>query len=163
MDQDSNVISIRNAIGKRMDRCGGIIRNLKQVRQGKDEAENALNNIANDTKISSVNELPYCFQNYDLLISQIVYLSSIESYIENGGNSRGSYLIYEDEGKSPEDTLANLLSCLIPKQNFWDRIQVVRLNNKSCEFEWDPVRPIPEDESWFETEWNDFLTGNILK
>jgi hypothetical protein len=161
--QDSNVISIRNAIGKRMDKCGGIIRNLKYVRQGKSEAENALNNIADDIKISSVNELPYCFQNYDLLISQIVFLSSIESYIENGGNSRGSYLIYENEGKSPEDILPDLISRSIPKQNFRDRIQVVRLNNKLCEFEWEPVRPIPEDESWFETAWDDFSTGNILR
>ena len=161
--KESSVVVSRKAIGRRMDRCGAIIRSLETVREGIDEALGDLKNIAIDTKISSIYELPKAFRNYDLLLSQFVYLSAIASYIEDGGRSRGSYIISDPDGQLPSHELPEMFRVSLEGDNNPNRVQVAAFDNGECRIEWEAARPIPKENQWFETIWNAFLNDEIVR
>ena len=160
----SNVSEIRSQIQDRMNRSGAHIRSLEQAKTAAEAALTQLRSLVEDTRIGSPYELRLCFQNYDLLLSQYVYLSAIKDYIEKGGKSRGSYLIYDSEGELPLPQLPEQFRfSLTTDPYFHKHIQRVRLQGFSCSFSWDPVKPIPRESGWFETVWNDFLAGRIIQ
>ncbi|MBC7319444.1 FAD-binding protein [bacterium] len=163
MGEVSNVSDIRKKIGERMDRDGGIIRSLESAYRSKEEAKADLKSITEITRISSIKELPYAYQNYDLLITQYVYLSAIANYIEKGGRSRGSYLVYDSNGELPLPELPEVFRFSLDEGRFSKTIQEVLYSEGECHFDWVPVRPIPKGDDWFENVWNDFRKGIIYK
>ncbi|MFB5067722.1 MAG: FAD-binding protein [Candidatus Wallacebacter cryptica] len=164
LGSESNVVQIRRQIQERMTKAGAHIRSLTAAEQAAAEALTQLQNLVEQTKISSPTELRLCFQNYDLLISQYVYLCAIKDYIERGGRSRGSYLVYDFEGELPLKQLPEQFRFTLTDDLEFDRqIQRVLYQNGSCTFRWDPVKPIPEDDNWFENVWNQYLDDEIIR
>lgn len=158
----SNVRAIRKSLGERMDSCGAFIRSLEKARSGMNETLEMIGNLMEKTGLSSVEELPLAFGNYDLLIAQYVYLYAVVSYIESGGKSRGSYLVHDPDGDIPADNLPEIFRYSQDSGDFAEKIQVVVFKEGECSCEWEPVKPIPEEENWFENVWKDFLEGNIF-
>ena len=163
LSEGSNIYDIRRDIGERMDRVGGIIRSLESAREAAKEVKDILNRIKDNTRISSVRELPYAYQNYDLLLTQYVYLSAIANYIENRGRSRGSYLVYDRDGELPLPDLPEAFRFSLDDGRLSKIIQEVVYKDGECYFEWTPVRPIPKGDDWFENVWNDFRRGEIYR
>ncbi|MGV8850500.1 MAG: FAD-binding protein [Propionibacteriaceae bacterium] len=108
----------------------------------------------------SVNRL---FLIRDILTSQYVYLSAMASYLDHGGRSRGSVLYTDGAGGLPlagEDgpeldlpevfrfTLEDGLTDVI-QESVWE-------GSGEPAFEWRPVRPIPEDDEFFENVWRHY-------
>lgn len=160
--QGSNVLEIRNRIGQRMDVRGAHIRSLKGVKAGIQEARDMLLSLGDITCISSEMELPDAFKNYDLLLAQYIYLSAIENYIEEGGKSRGSYLIYDKEGDLPVKGLPEEFRFSFDDGRLNRKIQEIVYRDGQISCQWDEVQPIPEREDWFENVWNDFRQGAIF-
>ena len=160
--KNSNVMDIRNKIGKRMDWVGAHIRSLEGARQGAKEARKMLLSLGDTTSISSIAELPHAYKNYDLLLTQYVYLSAIADYIEKGGKSRGSYLVYDDKGTLPVDGLPEKFRFSLDNGKLDGLIQEVTYKDGQVSFEWVKVRPIPSEEDWFENIWNDYRRGAIF-
>jgi succinate dehydrogenase/fumarate reductase flavoprotein subunit len=160
---ESNVMDIRKKIGIRMTECGAHIRIYSQIEKVAKESKEMLNNITKLTKISSTFQLKYAFQNYDLLITQYVYLSSIIDYINKGGGSRGSYLICEQSGKLPVNGLEDNFKFVLDDGTSNSKIQFSSFNNRNCNFEWREVNQIPKEESWFENVWNEYMKGEIIR
>ena len=160
--KNSNVMDIRNKIGKRMDWVGAHIRFLEGARQGAKEAREMLLSLGDTTSISSIAELPHAYKNYDLLLTQYVYLSAIADYIEKGGKSRGSYLVYDDKGTLPVDGLPEKFRFSLDNGKLDGLIQEVTYKDGQVSFEWVKVRPIPSEEDWFENIWNDYRRGAIF-
>ena len=158
----STVSSIRTAIGERMNVCGAIIRSDDNARNGMNDASNMLKNLEEKTRLYSVQELPAAFRNYDLLLCQYVYLHAIVSYIENQGKSRGSYLVYDPEGELPAESLPEIFRFSLDQGKLSGKIQVVSWSDGTCKIKWEAVKPIPEDEGWFENTWNDFMNDRII-
>ncbi len=146
-----------------MNSCGAFIRSLDKARTGIEEAVEMLERLEEETGISDVRELPDAFRNYDLLLAQYVYLNAIAGYISEHGRSRGSYLIHDSEGELPHDNLPGTFRFSLDDGTMSDRIQVVSYEDGTCTCEWEPVRPIPEEKSWFENVWNDFLKGRVIQ
>lgn len=163
ISEKSNIYDIRKSIGERMDRVGGIIRSLESAKEAMKEAKDTLNRIKDIIRISSISELPFAYQNYDLLLTQYVYLSAIANYIENGGRSRGSYLVYDREGELPLPNLPEIFRFSLDEGRLSKVIQEVTYKDGECYFEWVPVRPIPKGDDWFENVWNDFRRGEIYR
>jgi len=161
-EKGSNVLDIRNKIGKRMDLAGAHIRSLEGARQGAKEAKEMLLSLGEITSISSLAELPHAYKNYDLLLTQYVYLSAIADYIEKGGKSRGSYLIYDEKGILPVKGLPEKFRCSLDNGQLDSFIQETTFKDGQVSFEWVKVRPIPEGEDWFENIWNDYRKGTIF-
>lgn len=162
LSAESNVLAIRKRIGDRMTKYGAHIRSLESVKTAAEETQRDLANLTQETKIASTNELGLCFQNYDLLICQYVYLAAIKDYIEQGGRSRGSYLIYDENGQLPLKQLPNLFRYTLGSEEFMHKIQRVAYNNQSCRITWQPVKTIPREDTWFETVWNRYLADQVI-
>jgi hypothetical protein len=107
----------------------------------------------------SVNRL---FLIRDILTSQYVYLSAMSDYLDHGGRSRGSVLYTDGAGQLPlaaedgpeldlpevfrfslEDGLAGVI-----QESWW--------SDDDLGFTWRPVRPIPEDDEFFENVWRHY-------
>jgi len=163
-DGSKDVEEIRKEIGQRMSEYGAHIRSLKDVKKAAEKTRQQLNSLGENTKLNSISNLNRAFKNYDLLISQYIYLSAIENYIERGGKSRGSYLVKDPEGKLPLSNLPEKFRFSLSQENFTDKIQQVIFNKDiNCEFEWRPVTPLPEADSWFEKVWNKFRNNEIIR
>ncbi len=99
--------------------------------------------------------------NYDILLTQYAMLNSVSAYIADGGLSRGSYLITDDD--APE-----ILSGVPPKtdKRHRDFIGCVKLsfeNGVGAETYFENVRPVPNTGYWFEKVYNDFRGGGIFE
>lgn len=159
----TNVMNIRREIGERMTRQGAHIRSLESVCEGAEEAKKQLSELTKQTQLSSPEELGHAFQNYDLLITQFVYLSAIKDYIEKGGRSRGSYLIKDPKGTLPVNNISDEFRFTLDEGSLNQKIQKVYYRDGICEFKWDNVKPIPRENSWFENVWNDYMQDNIIR
>ncbi|NMA95887.1 MAG: oxidoreductase, partial [Clostridiales bacterium] len=115
--------------------------------------------------LASIDELPDVFRNRDILLTQYVYLNAIKSYIEEGGRSRGSYLVYDDKGQLPIDSLPNEFRFLLDDGELTEKTQEIGFSKDDlrCNIEWKPVRPIPTEDNWFENVWNQYMQGDIIK
>ena len=159
----TNVMNIRREIGERMTRRGAHIRSLESACEGAEEAKKQLSELTKQTQLSSPEELGHAFQNYDLLITQFVYLSAIKDYIEKGGRSRGSYLIKDPKGTLPVNNISDEFRFTLDEGSLNQKIQKVYYRDGICEFKWDHVKPIPRENSWFENVWNDYMQDNIIR
>jgi succinate dehydrogenase/fumarate reductase flavoprotein subunit len=149
-------------IRKRMSESGGIIRDCGDVEKSTSLAELMVSQLPSGIGAGSVPELADAFQLMDHCITHLVYLRAISFYIENGGRSRGSYIV------------TNLAKTEIEKKS------VLNLNPDLCQYDRDvenkilevgfkdgiisiklhEVREIPEQDLWFEKVWKEYLEDN---
>lgn len=161
-----SVRDVREKIRQRMTKAGAHIRSLNTCTAAIEESVEDLRQMSKITELHDTDELAQAFKNKDMAITQFVYLNSIKEFIKKGGKSRGSYLIYDEKGQLPLKRL--------PEQFRYTR-DAGELSNQVCEVgldfndqaltfsaEWKPVRPIPEEDNWFENIWNAYLRGEIV-
>jgi len=163
MGNQSNVAELRGKLGDRMTKAGGPIRSEQSAREAALEAKSDLDSLTETTRIACVEELPYAFQNWDLLLTQYVYLSAIADYIGRGGRSRGSYLVYDPEGRLPLEALPEIFRFSLADGEFNQKVQEVAYQNGQCTFEWKNVKAIPAEDTWFENIWNAYRNDEIIR
>lgn len=164
---ESNVLDKRTDMQRRMTRAGAHIRSIEECTQAIEECKRELNTFEENIKLSSTRELPEAFRNRDILLTQYVYLNAIKSYIEAGGRSRGSYLVYDDGGELPIEELPDEFRFVLDDGELTEKVAEVKLcmdgDDLSCDIDWKPVRPIPTEDNWFENVWNEYLRDEIVK
>ena len=139
------------------------IRSSEGVKKVISAAKAELLGIADNTVLKNAYELPQAFENMDLLTAQYVYASAMENYIEEGGKSRGSYLIYDRDGILPADGIPENLRFSLDDGSSAKQVLEVELRGGECEFIREDVRPIPKDDNWFENVWNDYMNDDIVR
>ena len=160
---ESNVFSERDAIQKNMTDNGANIRSAKRCDKGIEFCKKKLDSVFYTTKINDKMQYPEVFINYDILISQLVYLSAIKQYILAGGKSRGSYLIEDNNGEHSVD-IGSAFMYGLDSGEFNDKIlEAIYIKEKQeCEMHFIKVREIPKKDNWFETVWNDYMQERLL-
>lgn len=161
--EESNTVAIREKIGKIMSRSASIVRKKLDVKIALEEITEMLRNFELEAKISSDRELFLLHQNYDLLNCAYAYLSAIESYIDNNGTSRGSYLIYDSEGKKPFANYPEELRFKLEEDNLKNNIQEVELLNGETKINFREVREIPVANVWFENVWSKYRKKEVYR
>ena len=162
-ENDSNVINIRKKLGERMSRAGAHIRNLNSIEKALEDTKNELEKLGEISSLDSDKDLSLAFQNYDLLLAQLVYLTAFKDYIQLGGRSRGSYLVQDEEGELPLASLSDDFKFSLEDGNLSKKIQRLRYRGDHFEFSWQDVKEIPEDNNWFETVWNKYLNDQVIR
>lgn len=152
----SSVSDINSRIGERMSRYAAHIRTPEGVKRVYEEAKADYEEYWSSIKLNGVSELWEAFSNYELLITQQAVAYSMLDYIEQGGISRGSYLIAEKDA----DYVSSHIQTEQPPA---ERVQETLFSNGSVSCAWRNVRPVPDAETWFENVWNDYLAGNHLR
>jgi succinate dehydrogenase/fumarate reductase flavoprotein subunit len=135
-------------IRSRMSDSGGIIRDREKVLKAVGGAKKMEETIRDRIGVINVGEVASGFRAIDHCLSHLVYLSAILKYLEEGGRSRGSFVV-------PGQTLCE-----------WDReiendILEVNYNKGRVIFNLAAVRPVPEQELWFEKVWRKNLEDNL--
>ncbi|MFW6229805.1 MAG: oxidoreductase, partial [Halanaerobium sp.] len=158
-----NIIKIREKLGERMSRAGAHIRKLDSIETALKETKSELKQLGEISSLNSVNDLSLAFQNYDLLLAQLVYLTAFKDYIELGGKSRGSYLVQDEAGELPLAGLSEDFRFSLEDGDLSKKIQRIKYKGDHFEFSWQDVKPIPENNNWFERVWNKYLNDQVIK
>ena len=159
----------RARVQELMDSCGAFIRPAKKVKEAAEAIRQALVSLEERSQARDMKDLLAALIDRDILLTQYAYLSAIDEYIGQGGRSRGSSLICDEENLKIENCASAGISVPLDGGNFADRICEVRLEVDAkglpdCRFEWTKVRPIPADrEDWFENVYNAWLRGEIIR
>ena len=157
----SNIQDTSREIGDRMTKAGAQIRSLSSVQNAITETLEDAENIKFDARIATIHSLPFAFQNYDLLVTQYIYLCAIKNYILSRGRSRGSYIIYSKDGTFPTDDLNEIFRFSL-EDKLTDTVQYVEYRNDHCIFNWQKVVPIKERDTWFENIWSSYMKSEII-
>jgi succinate dehydrogenase/fumarate reductase flavoprotein subunit len=161
-ERSSNVELIKE-IRHRMSAFGGIVRNKVKIEIAVNEAKAELNSIQRKLSATNVKELSDAFLLMDLCLTHYLYLEAIKTYIEAGGRSRGSFLVTDNQGYHPEgipETDWNFTICRYERE-IENSILEIRYKDKSIETELVKVRPVPDQELWFEKVWKKNLEDNL--
>jgi len=118
-----------------MSRYAAYRRNTAKMRELYDNLSLRLKNFYQENTITNDSELPHLYKNHDILITQIAILSAMIYAAEKWGTHGGALV---------EDTSAS--ASYNPGQ------VITTLKNQSY---FEPVRPIPECDDWFERIWNE--------
>ena len=156
--------TLREKYQKEMDKCAAFIRTPEAIAVQIGRCRDYLSSFTAQTIVRSPEELVDALINRDILITQLVYLKAMKTYIDKGGRSRGSYLI--DTGNIDFDNCKTRgVAAELDNGARSEIVQEVFLSTSSLdgvETVDIPRRPLPPDDAWFETVYNDFLSDRII-
>ena len=151
-----NAAKLFRETGSAMNQCGGPIRAAEKIRQLAKKCSELLARFPETVSAGSPKQLPLVYRLRDALISQVMYLNAMENYIEKGGKSRGSALYTDPAEPPPHPSLPAAFAFKPDDGRLGDQVQQLCYNGGSCDVEWRPVRPIPEDDAFFENVWRSY-------
>ncbi|MDP4223835.1 MAG: FAD-binding protein [Bacteroidota bacterium] len=142
-------------IRKRMSWAANIIRNLKRSEQAASEAYDLLLRLNDHIGAGSVKELADCFILRDHCFTHYIYLKAVETYIREGGRSRGSYIVTCAEISDMDFELCNY------DRDIEKDILEIRYTEGEVKTNLMKVREIPLQNLWFEEVWKDYIKDNL--
>lgn len=152
----------RQRMQERMSKCAAHIRRREDVEQALMDAKGQWQRFKQgDIRLAGRGELVEFFQDRQLCLMHLAVLTGIDAYLQRGGGSRGSYLVLAGDG---EELLPQLGSwrAVGEDQRLRGQIQQLRFDGERFHVEWVPVRPIPQDDFWFENVWNEYRLGTVF-
>ncbi len=150
-------------IRKRMSETGGIIRSLPEVAAAFTEAEEMTKLLPEKTSADSVKELAEAFLLNDHCLTHYIYLEAIKIYLENGGRSRGSYLVAEDKSRIFSDIQVKNWKpdlCRYDRDIEKDILEIGYRDGRTIT-KLVEVREIPVQDLWFEKVWKVYPADNF--
>jgi len=150
--------SVRSEVQDRMTSSCGFVREQETVKTAL-SAANVDGYI--DLRAKDNSDLPLAWETKNLCIAHKAYLASIDRYISDGGGSRGSYLVKDSGTDTIPVQNSDTVLFAYRKERLDDRKIRVKVHGPNMNTSIEEVRPLPEDNSWFETTWADYLSGRI--
>ncbi len=165
LEDGTFVRKTRNEIQERMTAYGAHIRDPNKISAAIADAWKLYYMMKNEMRIPSASDLPRVFKNLDLCLTHALYLEAIGEYLEKGGQSRGSYLVLSSDGERPCVELREEWKFLLSEEDAFvnNKILEVSLDKQGIvQKEWVDIRPIPEEDTWFENVWNRYMNDEII-
>ncbi len=153
-------------IQTRMSRSAAHVRDPSGIGVAVRSARELLERLPGELRVSDVTGLPVAFRAADLCLTHVVYLEAIQAYLDAGGRSRGSALVLDPDGELP---CAGLEDAWRFKRNEADTAVDREILEAWLDAEnrvnvrWVPVRPLPQDEGWFEQMWREYREGRVIE
>lgn len=159
---EGNARRLWTEAARRMSEGGAAFRGEEALRGCLDETRRAFNELPGTVRAASPAELTWVYRLRDTLISQQVYLAAMLDYIAAGGCSRGSALYTDPAGTKPFEELPAAFCYRLDDGSRQGLVQEALYQNGSCTFQWRKVRPLPEEDDFFENVWRSFReNGNV--
>ena len=165
-DENDTLNKVREEIQERMSACGAPIRTPEKVKEAIKQAWGLYSRLRKEIKVSSAKELPAGFKNLDLCLTHALYLEAIGEYLEKGGKSRGSYLVMDPEGEKPCEALGDEWKFSLNQEDAFVNQKILQIyldENAKVNKQWIDIRPIPQEDTWFENVWNAYLKDEVVK
>jgi succinate dehydrogenase / fumarate reductase flavoprotein subunit len=164
-------------VGELMSAKAGPVRSAQSIHEALVQVHDWLSRYDDlvTADVSSRRAVNRTFLVRDILTTAYVYLSAMADYVAHGGRSRGSVLYTDPEGSLPvaghgpdadvELDLPELFRFRLDGGALDGEIQEAAWTPPAgdgadgagtAQFVWRPVRPIPEDDDFFENVWRDY-------
>lgn len=155
--ETGDVLRERSVYARRMSRAGAFMRSPAEVRAALNETRAALAKQYSCADARSLRELSV---NRDILLTQAAMLSAIADYIENGGKSRGSFVVTD---KTAEELLASDERVEIDTAHSGELQYVSVTPDGGARIRREAARPIPRPEGdWFENVLADYNSKKVF-
>ncbi|MFO8007236.1 MAG: FAD-binding protein [Candidatus Brocadiia bacterium] len=152
-------------IQRRMTEHGGMVRSRDGLEQALSEAQTEWEALRQGGLRQDAAGYLQALETRELALTQLAFLESMRALLERGSGSRGSHLVADTDGQLPHPDLG-------PEWRYLPENQALR--NEILGITYDPgadafgtqvgeVRPIPQEESWFETAWAEFRRGEAWR
>ena len=131
-----NVPEMRKKYQRRFSDCCMAVRPLDDITLAVADCRFDIANFINDNKIDDITYMHEVFENYDILVTQYVFLQAARNYILSGGKSRGSYTVLKKETAPERDSA-----------DFNNLVSFVKIKNADAfeiEFTTRKVKDIPD-------------------
>lgn len=150
-------------IQERMSKSGSHIRSRELVNEDSPEAWKQVERLAGTgCKVERLDQLKYAFRVRQLSFAQAVYLDAIKFTMESLVGSRGSSIVLDPKGIQVHELLDGSWKIAIEDTSFRQKVLETEVKeNGDVQNRWVPCRPIPENDSWFETTWARYRNGEI--
>lgn len=97
-----------------------------------------------------------------LCLAHLRYLEAVHFAIDSGVGSRGSAIALQPDGEAIHPALDTSWRLQPENEQFRSRILVSDMRARDpATHQWEPTRPVPESDTWFETAWASFSAGTI--
>jgi succinate dehydrogenase/fumarate reductase flavoprotein subunit len=148
----------------RMTTFGGIIRNGEEINNAVSQAGKELDVLHKGFHAGSVKEIAGWFRLMDLCLTHYLYLEAIRIYIEQGGRSRGSFLV-TGKGYHPEKNPGEIWNFNLCRYDREVENNILEISYKegAAHHKLVKVGPIPDQELWFEKVWKKNLEDNLTE
>ncbi|MFZ5515638.1 MAG: FAD-binding protein [Candidatus Zhuqueibacterota bacterium] len=156
----------RDELQRRMSAAGAHIRHPEEVKKAVREAWQQCRRMKTGMKIASARDLPAALRNLDLCLTHALYLDAIQEYLEKGGKSRGSYLVMDPNGEKPAAELGDDWKFSLTDAGAFVSSKILEIwldEAQQVQKDWVDIRPIPQEDSWFENVWNEYRKDNIIR
>jgi len=163
---ESVLLKAREEIQERMSACGAHIRDPQKVKKAIQDAWALYSSLQKKMKVSSAEHLPDAFRNLDLCLTHALYLEAIGEYLGKGGRSRGSYLVLDSKGEKPCLQLGDAWTFSLNEDDAFVAQKILEIHlseGVKAKKQWVDIRPIPEEDTWFENVWNEYLKNKIVR
>ena len=163
-----DLAAIRPQIQERMSAEGAFVRSRAGVTKALQEAHELYRRIVGDgIRCGEAKLLARATEDKHLALSSIAFLEALRYYIEHDGGSRGGYMILDEQGTLTVDSKRGS-EMRHRAENLEKRKEILEIRQTSDQpggFAVTPVavRPLPKDESWFETTWGAWNAGRIYQ
>ena len=158
---------VRPQIQRRMTDSHAFIRSFATASRALRDAKQLMRDIELlGIRAASPQELPRIDEDRALALTSVAFLQALVTYIEQGGGSRGAFMILDENGSlavtSKQGTDLRHRPENLEKRNEILQVQLKPGTISDFTVTPTPVRPLPEDDSWFETTWADWNKGRIF-
>ena len=107
------------------------------------------------TKTLGATKLLTAYLVRDALVSEIMLLTAMKNYAEEGGKTRGSSLYTDPAGEAPRD-FGDDFRFVLDQGEKDTVVQLVSFDGGEPSVSWRPVRPLPEGGGFFENVWREY-------
>jgi succinate dehydrogenase/fumarate reductase flavoprotein subunit len=165
-DSGLDATCLRRDIQARMSGSAAFIRGVPSVTRALAEARREWAEVkTRGVRVGGRDDLLKGVQAEHLCLTQLCFLETIQALIERGGGSRGGYVIPDDEGDLWVETkrgreLRHRSENLALRQEI---LETQVSEDGGIIIEPVPVRPLPDDDSWYETTWREWEGGRIYE
>lgn len=137
-----------------MSRSAGFVREQQSVTNALHELKQLWRKVETEGMRSSSGERKALYRTRHLLFAGLCYLGSICFSIESGVGSRGSAMVVNI-------SIAGVSKLVPENEKFREMVLETYYSNGELHHEWQPCRPLPHVDHWFEREWAAYQQGEI--
>ena len=150
-------------IRERMSLAGAHIRSSQVLEREVPRAKELVEHVMHaGCRYAGSRDLKHAFRTRQLCFAHAMYLQAIDFAVRSGVGSRGSSIVLDPRGLRVHDLLDESWRMLEEDAAFRGKVLESEVKPDGIVVnEWLDCRPVPEGDSWFETTWADFRSGEI--